>query len=110
MDFIHETTEVQAKSILEKIKDGMFYGVPIDMNDINSLVVAAYLLGRAVEFPIEKSGMENFYGYDRKLNSGNSIPQGGECPKCGRIYTTWIWKCPYCNPTIVEPPKADNAE
>ena len=51
-----DTIEAQAKKITEKIAGGTLYGETIDTNDIKTMIVAAYFLGRteALKDSIEK--------------------------------------------------------
>ena len=46
-EYVKKTIEEKAKAILEKMKGGTLFGCPADLSDINFVVVAAYLIGKA---------------------------------------------------------------
>ena len=47
-----------AEEVKQKIKDGKIFGVKVDMNNINHLIILSYLLGQ----------MESFDAYQARLS------------------------------------------
>lgn len=48
-DYLESVISDIANTIKNKISNGFLYGVEIDMDDENQLILAAYLLGQAEE-------------------------------------------------------------
>ena len=57
-----DTIEAQAKKITEKITGGTLYGETIDINDIKTMIVAAYFLGRTEALENNNKEMKAWMG------------------------------------------------
>lgn len=47
------------------------------------------------EIPIQENPVQNpsYLDFNKKMNGGI---YGWICPKCGRVYSPYIFSCPYC--------------
>lgn len=57
MDYKNDVIKSQAEIIMERIKRGLLFGEPIDADNIDALVLSAYLMGEQDE---RERGYKNF--------------------------------------------------